>query len=270
MNYDEEEEERDEELEEAITQTAPTALVELRRLGLKPKNDESVAECYARLARSFDAATKDLRSLLKFEQGKEEPFEAYFERLIRAANKASTEEWESLAAATQGLSRKALICLGNGWPILSKVTTEWVNKALAALAVGGKIPAMSEVEFGFEPPRAPDPKSNEKDTAMTTSAAATETKAPTKKATPTAKKAPTSKAKSPAKKETAPARGRRSKFAPDAKITIIKDCPWREGTKGASNFAKYKNGMTVKQAEDLKVPSKHLNRSVQRGAIKIG
>ena len=56
----------------------------------------------------------------------------------------------------------------------------------------------------------------------------------------------------------------------DGKITIIKDCPWREGTKGAANFAKYKTGMTVKQATDLNVPPKHLNRSVQRGAIKIG
>jgi len=270
MNY-EEEDEQDDELEEAIMQTAPTAQVELRRLGLKPKASETVAECYERLALSFDAATKDLRRLLKFEQGKAEPFEAYFERLIRAANKASVEEWESLAAATQALSRKALICLGNGWPILSRVTTEWVNKALAAIANGVKIPAMSEVEFGFEPPRAPDPKSNEKDTDMTTSAS-TDTKAPTKKATPTAKKAPTAKAKSPAsgKKEAPPARGRRSNFAPDAKITIIKDCPWREGTKGAANFAKYKTGMTVKQATDLNVPPKHLNRSVQRGAIKIG
>jgi hypothetical protein len=208
--------------------------------------------------------------MLKYVQGEDEPFEEYFERLIRAANKASVEDWESLAAPTQALSRKALICLGNGWPILSKVTTDWVNLALAALAKGGKMPSMSEVEFGFEPPRAPDPKSNEKEYDMTTPETKAPAKAPAKKATPAAKKAPTTKAKTPTKKEAA-TRGRRSNFAPDAKITIIKDCPWREGTKGAANFAKYKTGMTVKEAtEGHKVPPKHLNRSVQRGAIKIG
>lgn len=206
----------------------------------------------------FKAIRADLEALLDTKQKPNEDLPTYARRLVEKAGDpkfVTDSEFDSLKELTQ----------------------EWVNGGVAAIEGKQEFPLPPDEDDASDgdddaAEDASSSEAEEEEAAM----AATTRKAPAKKAAAkktAAKKAPAKKAatkKTAAKKTNGAARGRPALFSLDAKITPLKkQNPYRDGSKGAGWYGKYKKGMTVEAAVKAGVPRAQVRFDLNHGNISV-
>lgn len=173
----------------------------------------------------------------------------------------------------------------DAWQTLDDLTQEWVNGSQHAMERGESVllPPDTVEDDGVVDDASDDVDADDADQPDSEEDVAQEleepAKAPTKKKP--AKKTPAAPAPAPAKTKAKPkaapkssdastTRGRPTLFGPDAKITPAhKENPYREGSKGAAWYAKYKKGQTVDEAIAAGVPRGQIRFDVNKGNISV-
>jgi hypothetical protein len=168
-------------------------------------------------------------------------------RLAQAANEMADETWESLPTAAQ----------------------KWVNAALEAVEKIEDTPLPEGIEIVMSPKTEATDGNGAEEPAMANKASSGSKKA----AAQASAKAKTGGGKKAAVKGngkggTRP--GPQGKFASGDKITkLVRENPYREGSKSHGVFKKYKNGMTVQSAIDAGITRAYLLWDVKKEHIAI-
>lgn len=233
---------------------------------------------------------EELSKLSGVKQKGKEDRQKYLSRLVKGVEKAVDEDVTEDADAN--------------WEKLSEEAQGWYNKALKADQQGKEIADFAQDEEEDEEEESSEEESEEEDTDEADEEEgkadeeseeaedeetetneeeegdmpATEESKKSKKSAPP-KKASGKKEK-PAKKQaknghdnkakSSEGRGRKSKFGPDMKITVLaKENPRRQGTAKYEMFKLYKTGMTVAEAKKKGITSGNIATDVKRGNIKV-
>lgn len=168
-----------------------------------------------------------------------------------SALKVKTVAGEDSAELAERLARKGADVSDAVWETLSQEAQVWVNSAVEAIEGGKALPPLEGLEALLEG----DDDGEEEEEVVA-------------KSNGKVKKAPKeAKAK---KAATGSGRGRKGKFAPDAKIKVLPvENPFRAGSKCFSWFSKIKSGMTVKEAVDAGAPRNHIRWAHTLGHLEI-
>lgn len=188
----------------------------------------------------WGAIVADLETALKVSQKNGEDLSAYAARLANKANKLSDEAWDGL----------------------SEVAQKWINGALTAIELGNDLPIPSdgtdatpapeeEVEAAAEKPKKKQPPADR-----------------TRPEPKEAKSAKKSKANS--KSEGGARRGRKGLFNMAATIKpLMKENPYRDGSKGFAWYSLYEKGMTVEEAIDAGVPRAQVRFDMHKEHVSV-
>lgn len=195
----------------------------------------------------------------------------------------SKKSSEAEDAFAKRVAKKAEDIPEEDWKELSEDDQRWVNSVLEAIDKGTALPgadddvdddAGGDSSDGEEEEEKPKRGGKAKATAAKKPTAASK-KPASKKPAASAKTAdaekPAPKAKAKTAKDGGGKRGPRGLFTDDDKIKVlVKENPFRAGTKNAKFFDKYAAGMTVGEALKAGVPRNKLRRHQRMGHIKIG
>lgn len=200
---------------------------------------------------------------------------------ILAATRTTVRPGETPEEFSQRIARKANDLTEDKWEALEEASQIWINSAVEALSKRRPVPLPPGIEELFTPEEEAQEEAAEKEIAAeiaeeeensgptpTTKKAKVKEKkaAPAKKAA--AKKA-AAKPKKGAKKATK-AVGRKGNFTADAVIEILADAnPFRDGSKGAEWFAKYKPGMKVADAIEAGIPRSQIRWDLRQKHIVV-
>jgi hypothetical protein len=176
----------------------------------------------------------------------------FWTALVKAADKVTAEEWESLSDLTQTWVNIGQFCLENGEDIPDPNDKAAIKVAKAAMAKADMEAADATVK---------------KEAKKANSAAKKSVKSKSVKAV-SEKELVAGKSKS---KGNGGGRGRKGLFPLDAKIKVLaKENPHRKGTILHKYFDKYKTGMTVQTALDAGIVWANLRYLNGRELIQVG
>lgn len=231
----------------------------------------------------MDTIQKELQEATKVGRMSDEDNQVYYKRLFDAANAVPDTQWATFSDATQKWCNAASAAVENGEKI-----PDFDGEIPDVMAAGGAkevvadAPAQTKKKKsgGKKKKVAAEAKPAAEETAPAP-AKATKTVAKKTEAKPAGKKkeaaAAPAKANGKAKPRATKAakaadagKGRKPKFSDDGKIKIVvKENPFRKGTKSEKWFDNYKNGMTVRAAIEAGTPRHHINWDVVLGNISI-
>ncbi|HVX90860.1 MAG TPA: hypothetical protein VHC20_04495 [Candidatus Paceibacterota bacterium] len=184
-----------------------------------------------------ESVASEILKLAKVTRQPEEDEQSFLARVVRAANEVFNKDKND-----------------ETWETISEPTQNWINECVTALASKDK------------PPLPPLPGLE----AIKTEGSQEEaTPGATKKAKTAAAKPKKSAKSGNGHTKIAKARGPKGKFSPAHKIKMLGENPYRDGTKGAVWWGKYKNGMTVQAAIDAGVPRAQVRFDLKKKHISL-
>jgi outer membrane biosynthesis protein TonB len=212
---------------------------------------------------------------VKREKGEED--QAFFGRAVKAVNKAldkDEELWDKLGDATQKWINAATTASDAGTTVPNfdgEVVEEGEKEEAAEEDTAGEKEG-AEAAKEEEEPRRSRPKAKEKAPAKEKTKEKTPAKAKEKEKAPAKEKAKKADKTDKTDKTDGAKRGRKGGFSETDKIkAVIKENPFREGTKAADCFDTYKKcvGKTVADVLKAGVPRSKLNRHIKKKIVTL-
>lgn len=186
---------------------------------------------------------------------------------------------ESEAALAKRVLAKVDKLPDEEWAKLSAEAQKWHNDAVDATEAGSDLPSLGPVANGDASEEAAEEAATEAEEETASEEAPKRAKSSSKKTAKgkSSKGSASSKASKPkaAKKASGEEggtgrRGRQPSFTEDQKIKVLTKSPFKDGTKMADRFGKFKAGMTVKEALDADVPRRFIRRCIRDKHISVG